>query len=174
MSCEAIAAISDAVLALSALVGAIVAVFGLSAWRHELYGHADFALARQVMRLVYEIRNRFGQIRNALSSEAFDTQYERFNGALCELDVALLEAEVLWGNDLTRAKQALKECVSTHRLALGTRRRIQEARRDITDEEYERTEPILFGECDDSFGQTITSAVAQFEAVLRRRLNRKG
>lgn len=173
MSCETIATISDIVLAVSALVGAIVAVCGLSTWRHELHGQADFALARQVMRAVYEIRNRFGQIRNDLSSEAFDTQYERFNGALCELDVALLEAEVLWGDDLTCAKRALKKCVSAYRLALKARRRTQEAKREITAEEYERTKPILSGECDDSFGQTVTSAVAQFEAVLRPRLNRR-
>lgn len=98
MLCNVLAVISNIVLAIAAVIGAIVAVCGLSIWRHELHGQVDFALARRVMQGIYKIRNRFRQIRNDFSAETLDVQYERLNKTLCELDTALLEAEVLWGD----------------------------------------------------------------------------
>ena len=174
MLCETIAVISDIVLALAAIVVATVAVRGLSTWRKELHGQADFALARRIMQIVYESRNRFRQIRNDLSVETWDTQYERLNGIFCELDVALLEAKVLWGDHLKSAKQTLKECVSTYHLARQKKYCIQEAKLEVSEEENNRIDAILYGDYDksDDFGQAIECAIAEFESAICPYLNR--
>ena len=173
--CNVINYIANILLALAAVAGAVIAGVALRTWRHELHGRADFELARRVMRGVYELRNEIRQIRNIFAPEFPDTQYERLNKKASELDVALLEAEVLWANKLQAPKQAIKECLSTLRLTMRRYLRAQKKQLQLTDKQEEEIDAILSGDGDESdqFGKTVDRAVSEFEDALRPFLKRK-
>ncbi|MEK7355903.1 MAG: hypothetical protein AAB250_05610, partial [Bdellovibrionota bacterium] len=116
-NCDLIAQFTDIITAAATVVGVVFVWLGLRTWRSELHGHANFELARRVVRGVYEIRNEIRQIRNSFSSEPLDALFARLNSKASELDVSLLEAEVLWDLMLRESKQALKECLLTLRRA---------------------------------------------------------
>ena len=127
------------------------------------------------MRGVYELRNEIRQIRDIFSPEFLDTQYERLNKKASELDVALLEAEVLWGNKLQAPKQAIKKRLSTLRLTMRRYFRSEKEQLQLTDKQKEEIDVTLYGECDDDdqFGKSVEQAVAEFEDALRPFLKRK-
>jgi hypothetical protein len=54
----------DVVLGLSALAVAIFAWLGLKTWRKELTGKAKFEIARNMMRLGFELKDAFGWVRH--------------------------------------------------------------------------------------------------------------
>lgn len=165
--CDLISDITNITTALAAIAAVVIGFLGLRTWRHELHGRADFDLARRVMRCVYEIRYEIRRIRDIFAPEPIASQYERLNAKASELDVALLEAEVLWGPKLQPSKQSLKECLSKLRIAI---------RHHIRSKQEEGTDAILDGDGDDDdqFGRTVQRAVAEFEEVLRPYLRRKG
>lgn len=173
--CNLISNITSVVLALAAAAGAIIAAFGLLTWRHELHGRADFELACRVMRGVYELHNEIQQIRNIFSPELLDKQYERLNKKASKLDVALLEAKVLWGDKLKRPKETLHDCLKTWRLTLRKHLRSQKRGKQLTDEEFEKIDAILYGDGDedDKFGKAVEQAVAGFEDALGPYLKRR-
>ncbi len=127
------------------------------------------------MRGAYEIRNRYREIRADLSAERRDVQYERLNKSLCEIDAALLEAEVLWGDRIKRARQLLKKCVSDYRLARRTVDRAQAKQRELNEEKHNKVSAILYDDCDetDNFAQQLERAVAEFERALLPYLGRR-
>ena len=172
---ETIAVIKDIAIASAAIVGACVAVCGLSTWRKQLHGKTSFELAQRITQCVYVIRNQFQQARNDISVEPLYTQYERLNETMCSLDTALLEAEVLWGDYLKPAKQAMKECSSTYHLAFREKLDAQKEKLNLSDEEGNRIDHILYGDYDESddFGQKIISAISEFENAMRPHLNRR-
>lgn len=178
--CDLISAATDIATAIAAVAAVVIGFLGLMTWRHELHGRADFDLARRVLRGVYEIRNQISHIRNIFnifSPEFIDAQYERLNTKASELDVALLEAEVLWGPKLKPSKQSLKDCLSTLRLAMRRKFRSQnEQAPPLTDQPYKEIDAILYGDGDkdDEFWKTVQRAVAEFEDTLRPYLPRKG
>lgn len=174
--CNIISAITNIVFALAAVVGVVIAALGLSTWRHELHGQADFELARRIMRGVYELHNEIQQIRNIFSPEHLDAQYERLNKKASGLDVALLEAKILWGDKLQVHKQALKECLSTLRLALRRQFRSQKGKLPVTDKQLEEIDAVLWGDDDhedDEFATAVRQAVAGFEGALGTYLKRR-
>lgn len=174
-NCSLITDITNVVVAIAAIAGAVIAALGLWTWRHELHGRADFELARRVMRGAYELRNQIRQMRNIFLPDMLDTQYERLNNKASEIDVALLETEVLWGNALHGQKQSLKECLVNYRLALRRHVRSQRKERTLTDQQHEEIDAILFGDGgeSDQFGVALDQAVRGFEDALRPYLKRR-
>jgi hypothetical protein len=170
-----LSAISNIVLAIAAIIGVIIAKCGLSTWRHELKGQFDLVVARRVMQLVYEVRNQIRQLRSSPLCEICETHYKRLNKTLCKLDVALLEAEVLWGERLNPAKQLLKDCILKYDLSVIRYKLEQKRHAKVNEEESKKAESILWGNHDqeDQFWQSIKHAVSEFENVLRPYLNKE-
>lgn len=171
--CNIISDITSIVLTLAAVFGAVIAAVGLWTWRYKLHGQADFDLARSVLRGVYELHNEIRQIRNIFSSEFPNTQYERLNKKASELDLALLEAKILWGDKLQDCKETLKDCLSILRLALIRHAPSQKQGSSYTEKQIQEINAILDGDDDDDFGKTIGLAVAKFEDVLCQYLKRR-
>ena len=173
--CNIISDITNIVFALAAVVGVVIAALGLLTWRDELHGRADFELARRIMRGVYELHNEIQQIRNIFSPELHDTQYERLNKKASELDVALLEAKVLWGDKLHGPKQTLKACLSTLRVTLRRQFRSQQGKLQLTDKQLEEIDAVLYGDGDedDEFATAVEQAVTGFEDALGPYLKRR-
>ncbi len=163
----------NVLVGLSTGAGAIIAGLGLQAWRYELRGRTDFELARRVMLCVYQLRNEFHCARDEFSPRVHDTHAVRLNEKACELDNALLEAKILWGNTLNPPKQKIKECLSSWRVALREYRRKADASPNSSDQgdHVSRTDATLNGDVDDAFGQRIEEAIRDFEAATQRHLN---
>lgn len=132
-----ITAIKDTVLALAAILTAVVALIGLSKWRQELKGRADFETARSYVRATYKLRDEIGSARAPFvrASELPEGYYQHGNDrsdqdeadawakvfqsrlnpvqqALQELDVHALEAESLWGANARVGAIELQRCVA--------------------------------------------------------------
>jgi hypothetical protein len=129
--------IAGAVAALGAVAAAWV---GLSTWRQQLRGTAEYDLAKRILRAVLKMRNQISALRNVfifpdeieaafadvgIQRDRDDPKYEaretelvyqrRWNFVLqarTDLDVELLEAEILWGTELDHARKLLTACIT--------------------------------------------------------------
>ena len=59
--------ISNIIVGVSAVVVAVVAVFGLNSWRKEIVGKSKYDLAKRLMLLVNRLEDEFGWARFSLS-----------------------------------------------------------------------------------------------------------
>lgn len=160
----------NVLVGVATIAGAIIAGLGLKTWRYELRGHANFDLARRVMLCVYQFRNEFRSARNIGSPEHIESHYGRLNDKGGELDLALVEAEILWGNLLQSAKQKVKECKNEWDFSLKKRYLHQKEKLPLSDQEREKIDAIIWGGRGDEFGGLIEDAVREFEATLRPHL----
>lgn len=62
---EWISAAKDVLVGLPAVSAAVFAYLGLSAWRKELKGKAEYHLAKEVLKSVYRVREAFKHVRQA-------------------------------------------------------------------------------------------------------------
>lgn len=110
----------------AAAVGAVVAVLGLDAWKRQLKGQAEYDLAKRVLRLLYQYRDAIDAFRNPAMwnyempeppeeeaagmtpdqiryygrQKAYQARWSRIRDVRAELYPELLEAEVLWDDEL--------------------------------------------------------------------------
>ena len=159
--------VANWLLAVAAAAGAIIAGWGLRTWRRELYGRAGFDLAFRIMLGVYEVDREIRQIRNVSASDFPQTQWDRLRQKADVLDLALLEARVLWGDKLKSKKKKLKDCITTLWVTTKRIRREQE-KKQPSPEKILELDAILCGEYDqdDEFGKTMMDAVSAFEKAL--------
>ncbi len=101
------------VLAVS-IVGAWVAVSGLSTWKRQLKGQTEYALARRLMTGVLRVRNKLRAVREHGPFEDMkNTLGERLQAvdeAWVELETGVLEAEALWGYTAGQMLSKLRQC----------------------------------------------------------------
>jgi hypothetical protein len=132
---EYITAGRDILVGLSAVSAAIFAYLGLSTWRKELKGKAEYQLAKEVLKSVYKVREAFKHVRNPAiyryeyPDEMTDhhghlTQEHRYDGtvhvyqerwkqmdkAFGELEEHHLEAQVEWGPEFQDVIKDLRSC----------------------------------------------------------------
>jgi len=125
--------IKDIVVALVAIIGSGVAVIGLSTWRRQLEGTAQYELARRLLKEVYQFREALQSVRfpfiavkemelsddegpppandkdrrNRELAKAYQNRYDRVYDARNALEATLLEVEVLWGAELVEKVKKL-------------------------------------------------------------------
>ncbi len=141
-----ISAAKDIILALSGVATATIAYVGLSRWRSELRGRADFDAARATAKAAYKLRDVLQGARSPfMSSAEFPEGYENnFTSptpaerakalahayqnrwapvweAIQELNALALEAEILWGADARAPIDALRGCALELRIAMQER-----------------------------------------------------
>lgn len=105
--------IKDVLTGIAALVAAVAAYRGFNAWRVQLVGNSSYDVGRQVLRAVSKLRNAVEAYRHSATlnyelegRRDEEDKYQalfRFRGrpvieALADLDVALVEAEAIWGS----------------------------------------------------------------------------
>lgn len=123
---EFVSIFKDFAVGVSAISAAIFAWKGVRTWRHELHGKAAHETGRSLLRAVYKVREAARSVRNPLmmpnevrealqdadhadigpesnlhplgSAATFAKRWNRVSEALIELQLARLEAEVLWGD----------------------------------------------------------------------------
>lgn len=130
---ETIAVLKDLVLAGAGVVAAVVAVKGLSTWRRQLRGSADFECARALARATYKVRDAVQQCRSPwMDAREFPPEYyeagpkrssqQEAEGlafvyrarwkpvveAWQDLEARTLEGEALWGPPIRNAIDSLR------------------------------------------------------------------
>jgi hypothetical protein len=132
--------IRDIVTGAAAMTVAIVAVKGLSTWKRQLFGNANYELARRLLRATYKLREAIRYVRMPMMSNAeiaearkaagsevpdtdsrngtederitFQARWRKISDALVGFDAELLEAEALWGRPIRELSEHLLKCVS--------------------------------------------------------------
>jgi hypothetical protein len=138
---EIIAAIKDVLVALAAAITAIVAIVGLTSWRRELKGKAEFEVARNLIRATYALRDAvqdsrapfvsggefpsgYGHANPSSDDEAqafgyvFKKRWTPVSKAVQEVDTQTLEAEAFWGAEIRSKTDTLRQCVGELRAAM--------------------------------------------------------
>jgi len=107
------------------IIGLILAYFGLSTWREQLWGKTEYEIARKLLRATYECREAVNYVRHPFISSgemqppadksdindekkksfygianAYEKRWNKVIEARTNLDTELLEAEVLWGQEI--------------------------------------------------------------------------
>lgn len=183
-------------VAASAVVGAAVAVIGLSVWRRQLRGTADFEAAKSVLRGMYSYAEALRAVRNpfmfasefpprAESEEAntyerrkvraaYEQRWRRAQESAAALSGPLLEAKVLWGCAIDRSLEEVKQlrnellaAVENHLLSL-------DGELNPTKEERAATRELVFGAWSkaDAFEKRLAAALEGMEKTLRVHLKR--
>jgi hypothetical protein len=135
MTCpEIITAVKDVLIGVAAAVTAIVAIIGLTSWKRELTGRAEFKVARKFIRATYQLREALRNCRspiiwsgefpagyngiNSSSHEraeayahAYQNRWSPVSKAMQEFDAQTLEAETFWGGDIPTKANVLRQCV---------------------------------------------------------------
>ncbi|TSC85652.1 MAG: hypothetical protein G01um10148_1038 [Parcubacteria group bacterium Gr01-1014_8] len=124
---------SGALTGVAALIGACVAIYGISEWKRQFKWRIEYETARRYIRALYDVREAINRdVRNPTISHAemkaaeeaaqfkgldvtradtqwiiYNRRWEKVSVARTNLREALLETEVLWGNEIKNAQSAL-------------------------------------------------------------------
>ncbi len=130
-----ISAAKDSLVGISAVTATIFAYLGLSAWRKELKGKAEYQLAKDVLKSVYKVRGAFKHVRNPAiyqyeypedmidhhghlkrecnyegTAHAYEKRWEIMHAAFKELEEHHLNAQVEWGSKFQDVITGLRSC----------------------------------------------------------------
>lgn len=192
----------DAVLGLSAAAAAFFAYLGLSAWRRELKGKAEYELAKTVLKSVYKVRDAFNHVRgNAIYQYEYPEEMRDHRGhlkkeneyagtlyvyekrwavlaeAFRELEENHLLAQVEWGPQLKEIIYDLRGCKID--LQISIERLLDQKRGKYTNsdnDDWKENMEVLYyhdpGSKYGSFTLKIQSALNKFEDMLRPHIKR--
>jgi hypothetical protein len=106
----------------------VVAILGLSTWKRQLKGKVEYDLAKKILKLLFQYRDSIESVRRSAmwahempsppeensknftweqknyygQSEAYKNRWEKVRIVRSELYPELLEAEVIWGENLNQ------------------------------------------------------------------------
>jgi hypothetical protein len=166
--------IKDLATVFAAVTAGIIAIKGYDAWKRQLTGNTEYELARRVLVAVYTVRGainrcRIGNIETWDRKDAqllHDKAIAQLDDAAGKLQVELLEAEAIWGEELYYE-------ISFHKLNLL----LMELKQAYW--EYYVFEPLEIREANsvlfptgygDQFSAKLSSAVHEIEEFLRPKL----
>lgn len=116
----------DVILAITGIIGSVVAIKGILTWKRQLRGRVEYDLARKLLTSTYKLRDSISYIRSPLmfggemedppenspfaateegkryynSMTGYRKRFESANSVRAELLADIHEAEAVWGNDI--------------------------------------------------------------------------
>lgn len=169
-----ITAAKDVVFGGSAALAAYFAYLGLSTWRDELKGRAEYQLAKDTLKAVYKVRDAFKHVRNPVTfiSEypehlvgptgpqnpkdqheaqvyAYQQRFQKLDDAFQELEDLNLDAQVEWGPEFSHVIEKLRRCRVDLLMAVQSHLREMNpqgpgALPDRTQEQIRRQDAVLY------------------------------
>lgn len=128
-------AASNSITAVAAIVASTFAYLGLRTWRDQLKGASEYALAKELMKAVYRVREAFKHVRNpamyvyeypegmrdehgdlkkecraAGIGHAYEERFKILTDAFRILEDKNLDAQVEWGADFAQIIVPLRKC----------------------------------------------------------------
>ncbi len=121
---------SDTITAISAVIVAVLALFGLREWKLQTKGKTNYEIARRYLKAALRLRDELKYVRNpfiplsetndALKESGIESKdhldenravysrrWKRVQEAWTNLEIELLDAEVSWGNIAVSASKPL-------------------------------------------------------------------
>jgi hypothetical protein len=197
---EGIAAIKDILIGLSAVSAAVFAYLGLTVWRKELKGKAEYQLAKDVLKSVYKVREAFKHVRNPGifqfeypeemvdssghlkrendyegTAHVYEKRWESMNIAFRELEERHLEAQVEWGYEFQDVILDLRSCQSDLLVAIQQMLEQKKNPRAIGQTGYDQRSVLYNLGSDsklDTFTPQIDKSINEFEKWLRPHIKR--
>ena len=203
MGSDLLSAIANLVMASAASAGAIAAFIGLNTWKKQGIWQTDAELSRQILIALYRYRDSLYSVRHPAMSEsemkfepeiemtadearasgiinAYANRWEKHSEHRYNLDALLIEADAVWGGELSgrvsRLKELERELHAYISLFLqATYRKTGEAQN-----EYNRIlrskRDILYDPLDDDgdeFRRDFIEALEAAEDYLKQKLGRR-
>jgi len=183
--------IPDAITAISAIIIAVLAIYGIREWKRQIKGKTNYEIARRYLRAALKFRNEIQYVRNpfipvnemqiALKEHGFKSEeytdtvktnmavysrrWKKVQEAWSDLEVELLDAEVSWGLDAVDASKDL--ILLAKELFAALQMYIDGNRKKIKDELiYNQGTP---GEPDD-FSKRVMEAIDKIKVFLEPHL----
>ena len=123
---DILSVVKDVVLSCSGVIGAYVALKGLSTWNRQLKGGVEYDLARRLLRSAYQLREAIKGVRHpfmwseeipppdaqkaaSMSADAkrysglasaYQARWDKVAAVRTNLQTDMVEAEVLWGREI--------------------------------------------------------------------------
>jgi hypothetical protein len=191
-----IAAVRDVLVGLSAVSAAIFAYLGLSAWRKELKGKAEYELAKDVLKSVYRVREAFKHVRNPAifqyeypadmtdhhghlegkhdyegTAHVYEKRWEKMDQAFRELEEHHLAAQVEWGSKFQDVIKKLRSCRADLLIAVQQLLERKKNPREVprtTAEEKAEERSVLYHLGSDSEHDTFTPQIDEAIADFER------
>lgn len=191
--------IRDIVLAFTAITTAVVAIISIWKWRDELKGKTEYELARRLIHSLYRVRDAFNSVRSSAifiseypegyreksentlednyltTLHVYQNRWNLFATAFQELESEVLEAEVIWGQDVEILMVEVRSC--KHKLQCSIQRYLEHKKSGgIKLDRGAEIEVIsIISNCDfpdDDFTIKILTAVSKFELYIKPHLKR--
>jgi len=199
---EIFSIVKDIALAGAACTTAYVAFTGLEKWQKELSGKASFDVARELAKSIYFLRDEIRYCRSPFASAhefpdkyregffnkhtpqengdawayVYAKRWESVAEALQSFDLATLEAEALWGEEIKKRSLELQQCVKSLRVDVDTFIRNEFSGGEIF-EDKNLASKVQNGVWDvkpeeNELTQKINTAIDALEIVIRPHLSR--
>lgn len=123
--CKTVEFVKDLILTCVAIIGAVVAIMGLSTWQRQLKGRTEYDLSRRLLVSLFKYRDAINFVRYPVmwenempspseeaekisddqrrfygTSKAYQKRWDKVQNERTNLYADLLEAEALWGDEL--------------------------------------------------------------------------
>ena len=197
-----LAIIKDIIVCVAALVGAVVAILGLNAWKRQIGGKTEYELAQRLLKATYKLRESIRFVRNPMmfanempdppdgdpasqsdahkrwyrTGKGYESRWENVRKSHIDVEAELLEAEVLWGSYVKDkfAKLFDVEHDLYYRIITYLDHLNPDDREKWSAEEAKATRNVLYGVGgpDDEFHKKLQEAIAAIEKELRPHLRR--
>lgn len=201
---ELVAVVSDSVIALAAIATATAAIIGLNSWRRQLRGTADFDTAKSLLKATYKVRDAIQAFRSPFVSggefpadyggalqrhtaeeevrawaHVYSGRWRYIYDAVQEYDAVALEAEAMWGNEVTPGIENLRRCIVSLRAATDAFLSNKQSGgedfqqnpdfgRSINRDLYSR-----ISDDEDPLGSRVSAAIAQIEELVKPHIDRR-
>jgi len=181
---------SDAITAISAIIIASLAVYGIREWKRQIKGKTNYEIARRYLKASLNLRNTILYVRNpfifpneteaALKEHGFEKEeidnhkinlavysrrWKKVQEAWSDLEAELLDAEVSWGSDPVNFSAPL--IALTRELFVALQMYLDGNRQKIQDE-------LIYnhGSTDkpDEFSKKVTEAIDKIKEFLKPHL----
>ena len=199
---EIIAMVKDILLGAAAVTTATVAVVGLKNWSRELRGKTEFEAARNLMKATYRVRDEIQYSRapfvsagefpsdypgpqNAKADQeaqswsfVYKNRWEPVREALQEFEAHVLEAEALWGGEIRKKTDEIRQCAREVQVAMEAVVDDKAARGENfkTDKEFAKemrsTAHASRGDDKNPMNIKIKEAIDAIEEIIRPHLRR--
>lgn len=188
--------VESLIIALSAGIGAIIAISGLSTWKKQISISAEYKVAINLLKSTYKLRDAIAWVRNPFVSAAemvnktnvnnqnlvkdnegiiyaYQNRWQGVVSANTEISTSLLEAEVLWGPQIKgkydELAKSIGELYSTIQIYFTS---LKEPEGKLFTEKYF---DILYSTNDnkDIYKNKLEERIQDIEKLLKPHLNRK-
>lgn len=203
-----VSGVAEIAIACSAVVGAIVAVRGLNAWKSQQRGNAEYDLALKILTSVFRYRDALEGVRNPAMSNyemphpdeeqankmshdeirffglagAYQARWQAVQEQKTTLYAALLEAEVLWGQELKetferlyKLEHELHNCI--RRYLIQSDPNAMQGRKEAAYKFSQKSRDVMYSGFGDSeedgdvFYADIVAVIQDIEAFLKPKLS---